>query len=452
MSTSMPQQARQMTDSTQEAHEIGVEAYIYLYPLVIMDVTRRQMTNIEAGKQPGFGPMNAFSHMRAFPDAAFKAVPWANFDTLYSLTWLDLTGEPMVLSAADTGGRYYMLPMQDMWTDVFAVPGKRTSGTQAGHFAVVPPGWQGELPAGVRRIAASTPYVWIIGRTQTNGPTDYEAVHQVQDGFTITPLSQWGQEPQPVTVTIDPTVDMTTTPLQQVNRMQAGAYFAYAAELMKLHPPHLTDWSILTRMQRIGLAPGNSFAIETLDPVIKQALERAASEGLQAMQAKVPTLARLVNGWQMNTDTMGVYGDYYLKRATLAMLGLGSNPPEDAIYPLAFADADGKPINGDNNYVLHFDKAALPPVKAFWSVTMYDQDGYQVANPLNRNALGDRDALQYNADGSLDLSIQHESPGPEREVNWLPAPRGPLSLFMRLYEPKTEVLDGRWEPPALQRV
>ena len=452
MSTNIPQQARQITDSAQDAYEIGVEAYIYLYPLVTMDVTRRQMTNIEAGKRPGFGPMNTFSHMRAFPPADLKVVVRPNFDTLYSSGWLDLTSEPMIISAPDTGGRYYLLPMLDMWTDAFAVPGKRTSGTQPGRFAVVPPGWQGELPAGVRRIDAPTPYVWIIGRTQTNGPKDYEAVHQVQDGYTVTPLSRWGKEPQPVTVKLDPTVDMTTPTLEQVNKMPAGAYFTYAAELMKLHPPHLTDWSILARMQRIGLEPGKGFDIEILDPAVKQALERAPSDGLQSMQAKAPTLARVVNGWQMNTDTMGVYGDYYLKRAIVAMVGLAANQPEDAIYPLAFADADGKPLNGDNNYVLHFDKQELPPVEAFWSVTMYDQDGFQAANPLNRFAIGDRDALQYNADGSLDLYLQHDSPGPERESNWLPAPRGPLGVTMRLYAPKTEALDGRWVPPALQRV
>jgi hypothetical protein len=245
---------------------------------------------------------------------------------------------------------------------------------------------------------------------------------------------------------------MTTRPVEQVNQMPAAAYFAYAAELMKLHLPHVTDWSILARMQRIGIHPGKSFDIETLDPAMQQALNQAVPAGQQAMQAKLPTLGRLVNGWQVTADTMGVYGNYYLKRATLAMVGLGSNPAEDAIYPLTFADADGKPLNGENDYLLHFDSHELPPVEAFWSVTLYDQDGFQVANPLNRSALGDRDALRYDADGSLDLFIQHESPGPEREANWLPAPRGALALFMRLYAPKPEVLDGRWEPPAVRRV
>jgi hypothetical protein len=436
----------------QEAEAIAVEAYLYLYPLVMMDATRRQMTNVEAGEQVGFGPMNTFSHIRTFPPAEFKAVPWPSFDTLYSSAWLDLTGEPLIVSAPDTSGRYYLLPMQDMWTDVVAVPGSRATGTQAGAFAIVPSGWQGELPTGAKRIDAPTPYVWVIGRTQTNGFEDYAAVHAVQDGLTITPLSRWGKEPQPVTVTIDPTVDMTTRPVEQVNQMPAAAYFAYAMELMKLHPPHVTDWSILARMHRIGIDPRKSFDSESLDPTIQQALNQAVRAGQQAMQAKVPTLGRLVNGWQVSAETMGVYGNYYLKRATLAMVGLGSNPPEDAIYPLTFADGDGQPLNGENDYVLHFDKNEVPPVEAFWSVTLYDRDGFQVANPLNRCALGDRDPLRYDHDGSLDLLIQHESPGPDQEANWLPAPRGPLALFMRLYAPKPEVLDGRWEPPAVRRV
>jgi hypothetical protein len=444
-----------ITSDLRDEHEalaIALEAYLYLYPLVMMDITRRQMTNTEAGQQVGVGPMNTFSHIRAFPPPEFKAVPWANFDTLYSSAWLDLTVEPLIVSAPDTDERYYLLPLQDMWTDVVAVPGKRTSGTQAGHFAVVLAGWQGELPRGVRRIEAPTPYVWVIGRTQTNGPEDYAAVHQVQDGFAITPLSRWGQEPPPVTVTIDPTVDMTTRPVDQVNQRSAAAYFAYALALMKLHPPHVTDWSILTRMERIGIGPGESFDFQTLDPAIKQALDRAVTAGQQAMKAKVPKVGRLVNGWQMNADTMGVYGNYYLKRATVAMVGVGSNPPEDAIYPLTWNDADGEPLNGENDYVLHFDRHELPPVDAFWSVTLYDQDGFQVPNQLNRSALGDRDALRYDADGSLDLFVQHESPGPEREANWLPAPHGALALFMRLYAPKAAVLDGRWEPPAVRRV
>lgn len=448
--TATPAAAQKISEL--EAYEIGIEAYIYLYPLNMMDVTRRITTNFEPGTKPGMGPMNAFSHMRAFPPADFREVVRPNFDTLYSSAWLDLTKEPAIISAPDTSGRYYLLPMLDMWTDVFAVPGKRTSGTKAASWAVVPPGWIGSLPAGIQRIDAPTPYVWIIGRTQTNGPKDYAAVHKVQDGFRVTPLSQWGKAPRPVAVKIDPTIDMKTEPLRQVNNMPAAKYFAYGAELMKLHPPHVTDWSIVARMKRIGLEPGKSFDMAKASPAVRAGLERAAPDALKAIQAKVATLARVVNGWQMNTDTMGVYGNYYLKRAIIAMIGLGANQPEDAIYPMCIADADGKPLKGENKYVLHFAKSELPPVSAFWSLTMYDAEGYQVANPLNRFAIGDRDPLLFNADGSLDIYLQHESPGKDKEANWLPSPKsGMLAVTLRLYAPRTDALDGRWNPPAIMR-
>jgi hypothetical protein len=451
VATGAPQAAEEVTE--QEAYDIGLEAYIYLYPLISMEVTRRISTNQEPGAKAGMGPMNAFHHMRAYPTADFREVVRPNFDTLYSSAWLDLTEEPQIVSAPDTAGRYYLLPMLDMWSDVFAVPGKRTSGTIAANFAVVPQGWKGKLPKGIRRIEAPTAYVWIIGRTQTNGPKDYEAVHKVQDGYRITPLSRWGKKTRPVKAVIDPDVDVNTPPLIQVNTMLAGKYFSLGTDLMKLNPPHVADWSMVSRMSRIGLEPGRRFDFDKVSPAVKAGLERAAADGLKRMKEKTPTLARVVNGWQMNTDTMGVYGNYYLKRAIVAMVGLGANPPEEAVYPLNMADADGKPLDGTRRYLLHFGREELPPVSAFWSITMYDQEGYQVANPLNRFAIGDRDELKFNADGSLDLYIQHDSPGAGKESNWLPAPgKGTLGVTMRLYAPKAEVLDGRWAPPTVKRV
>jgi hypothetical protein len=339
--------------------------------------------------------------------------------------------------------------MLDMWTDVFAVPGKRTSGTTAANYAVVPPGWSGALPTGVEKINAPTPYVWIIGRTQTNGPKDYAAVNKLQDGFRMVPLSQWGKPPTAVSVSIDPSVDMKTPPVRQVNGMPAADYFAYGAKLMKDNPPHATDWSTLARLKRIGIEPGR-FDPGKVDPA---ALAQGAAAGLQQMQDKLPTLARVTNGWQMNTDTMGVYGSYYLKRAIVAMVGLGANQVDDAIYPLNIVDAEGKPVMGEHNYVLSFKKNELPPVSAFWSLTMYDAEGFQVANPIDRFAIGDRDDLKYNADGSLDLYIQADNPGAEKESNWLPAPKsGVLGLTLRLYAPKPEVADGRWNPAPIKRV
>jgi len=436
----------------QEAYEIGKEAYLYFYPLISMDVTRKVMTNIEAGKKPGAGPMNEFHHVRTYPPADFRDVVRPNFDTLYSIAWLDLTREPIILSTPDTKGRYYLLPLLDMWTDVFAVPGKRTSGAGAGNFAIVPQNWKGRLPAGVERIDAPTSYVWIVGRTQTNGPQDYDAVHAVQDGYRLTPLSHWRKPLKPAAAKIDPNVDMKTPPLEQVDSMPAGKFFAYGAELMKANPPHVTDWSQLARLKRIGVERGKSFNFDSADPAVKRALEKARTDGLALMKEKTPTLARVVNGWQMNTDTMGVYGNYYLKRAIVAQVGLGANQPEDAIYPLNLADSDGKPLKGEEKYVLHFTKAELPPVDAFWSITLYDGQGFQVANALNRFAIGDRDPLKYNADGSLDLYIQNANPGPEKESNWLPSPAsGAENITMRLYAPKPPALDGRWAPPPVRR-
>ena len=435
--------------SPAEARAIAQEAYIYLYPLITMDVTRKQLNNTDPKSGGGIGgPPNTFNHVRTFPDADMRAVVRPNFDTLYSSAWLDLTGGPVVVSTADTGGRYFLLPMIDMWTDVFAVPGKRTQGTGAANFAVVPPGWTGTLPPDTERIQAPTPYVWIIGRTQTNGVKDYDAVHRAQDGYRITLLADWGKTPRTITQKIDPSIDTKTAPLKQVNSMPALDYFRYGADLMRQHPPHDTDWSMLARMKRIGIEPGK-FDSARIGP---DALASGAAAGLRSMTEKLPTLARVVNGWQMNTDTMGVYGDYYLKRAIVAMVGLGANQPEDAIYPLNVADADGNPVSGEHRYVLHFAKSDLPPADAFWSLTMYDEEGFQVANPINRFAIGDRDALKYNADGSLDLFIQNENPGPDGEANWLPSPKsGKLGLTLRLYAPRAEALDGRWNPPPIKR-
>jgi hypothetical protein len=438
--------------SEQEANEIAIEAYIYFYPLVTMDITRRQMTNVQAVTMDGRAPMNVFSNIRSFPPAEFRMIVRPNFDTLYSIGWLDLTAEPVVVSVPDTHGRYYLLQMMDMWTDAFAVVGKRTTGTKPGHFSVASPGWRGDLPAGVHRIDSPTPYVWILGRTQTNGPKDYNAVHKIQDGYKIAPLSQWGKEPKPITVKIDPSVDMKTAPLLQVNNMKAAAYFKYAAELLKMHPPHITDQPIVAQMKRLGLEPGKSFDLEKVDPVVRKALEEAPTKGLKLMNDRLASIALIVNGWQMNTNTMGVYGNYYLKRSQVAMIGLGANLPEDAIYPINVGDSEGKPLTGSSKYVLHFKKAELPPVNAFWSVTLYDKDGFPVANRLNRFALGDRDELKYNGDGSLDLYFQNETPGPAKEPNWLPAPKEAFNLLMRLYSPRPSALDGRWAPPAVKRI
>ncbi|TCR69607.1 DUF1254 domain-containing protein [Bosea sp. BK604] len=437
--------------SEDEARSIAADAYIYFYPLVTMDITRRQATNIEPGKALGRGPMNTFVNVPAFPPANFRDVVRPNFDTLYSVAWLDMTKEPVVVSVPDTGGRYYLLPMLDMWTDVFASPGWRTTGTQARSFLVAPQGWTGAVPDGLERITAPTPFVWIIGRTKTDGPPDYDAVHKIQAGYKLAMLSDWGKTPKPVEVKIDPSVDMKTAPKVQVDTMPPAKYFAYAAELLKQNPSHLTDEPIIAQMKRLGIERGKDFDFDKAPPVVKKALEAAPDTARRLMEWKVETLARVANHWSMNTDTMGVYGNYYLKRAIVAQLGLGANLPEDAIYPLNLGDEAGRPLDGTNRYTLQFEKGAAPPVNAFWSVTLYDSDGFQVANTLNRFAVSSWMPFNYNPDGSLTLYIQSESPGQDKEANWLPAPQGAFNLTMRLYGPKSEALAGKWNPPPVRR-
>jgi hypothetical protein len=277
-------------------------------------------------------------------------------------------------------------------------------------------------------------------------------VHAIQAGYRITPLSQWQKDSTPREVKIDPSIDMETPPKIQVDTMPADKYFAYAAELLKLHPPHSTDQPIIGRLKRLGFHAGKSFDLDKSDPAVKQALLSVPEDAQQLMAWKIPTLARVVNGWSMNADTMGVYGNYYLKRAIVAQVGLGANLPEDAIYPLNLGDATGRALDGANKYTIHFDKDVLPPVDAFWSITLYDRDGFQVANELNRFAVSSWMPFKTKEDGSLDLYLQNESPGDEKQGNWLPAPKGPFTLTMRLYAPKSVALTGKWEPPPVTKV
>ncbi|MFF8280655.1 DUF1254 domain-containing protein [Streptomyces lateritius] len=233
--------------------------------------------------------------------------------------------------------------------------------------------------------------------------------------------------------------------------MNAVEFFTHAARALAVNPPHLTDFSVLARIGHLGLVPGKEFDAGRFDAAQLSEIEAGVRTAREAILAALPTLGTKINGWTTFTDTMGVYGNYYFKRAVVTAVGLGANPAEDAIYPVLMADADGEPLSGEHDYRIHFDADQLPPVHAFWSITMYDAEGFQVANELNRFALGDRDALTYNDDGSLDILLQHRNPGPGKETNWLPTPTGPLGVTMRLYAPKPEAMDGRWNPPPVRK-
>ncbi|MBR7828799.1 DUF1254 domain-containing protein [Actinospica sp. MGRD01-02] len=427
---------------------LGREAYVYLYPLVMMEVTREQAAAPRPGVKPGYGPANQFHHLRAFPAADFRAVVRPNFDTLYSNAWLDLTAGPVLLHVTATADRYFMLPLMDMWTDVFATIGTRTTGNGDQDFLVVGPGHPGDRPAAVpstaRLLRAPTPHVWIIGRTQTNGPADYDAVHSVQDGYALTELV-------PVEHAPDPTVDVATDALRIVNGLSAPDFFTRAARALAVNPPHAADFSILARIARLGLVPGRAFDPGRLDAAQLAEIQDGVDAARSAIMGSLTGFGTPANGWRTSTDTMGTYGNNYFKRAAVAAGGLGANPPEDAIYPILALDADGEPLTGECDYVLRFDAGQLPPAEAFWSVTMYDAEGFQAANELNRFALGDRDPLTYDSDGSLEIYLSHTNPGPRRQANWLPAPLGPLGVTMRLYSPRPEALDGRWNPPPVRK-
>ncbi|MFD1218115.1 DUF1254 domain-containing protein [Microbulbifer celer] len=234
--------------------------------------------------------------------------------------------------------------------------------------------------------------------------------------------------------------------------MGAAEFFSLFVELAKKNPPHAHDYPILDRMKRIGIVPGSSFSLEAQSKTVRQSLESAREAALPHIMDAWKKSATLINGWSMNLSGMGNYGTNYLRRAAVAFGGLGANVPDDAVYPTAFVDADGEPLRSDRRYVMHFDKDEMPPARAFWSLTMYNDRQLFADNPIDRYAIGDRDKLTFNPDGSLDLYIQRESPGAGKESNWLPTPAdGNFSLMMRLYWPALEVLDGSWAPPQVKR-
>jgi len=438
--------------SADEASEIAVEAYVFGYPLVLMDVTRQGMTAVpKAGALKA--PANQFIHVREFPDPTFTDVVSPNADTLYSTAWLDLTKEPIILSLPDVGKRYYLMEMMDAWTNVFAAPGTRTTGNGRGDFAIVGPQWKGKLPADVEEIKSPTNMAWLLGRTQTNGKEDYAAVRSIQDQYKLTPLSAWGKDYKPPdNAPVEAGIDVKTPPVERVAKMDAVTFFARLNTLMKDNPPANADASAVNSFAAIGVAPGTPFDLKSLD----QAVAKSVEGSVKAAQAKIIAEARKphgkkVNGWDVMTN-LGRYGTDYLFRSVVALVGLGANLPEDAIYPRATEDTDGQPLTGANSYVVHFPTGQLPPVNAFWSLTMYNSKQFFVQNPINRYAIGDRDKLKFNDDGSLTINIQHESPGKEKESNWLPAPKDSFNVFMRLYWPKKEIVDGAWKMPGVERV
>jgi hypothetical protein len=439
------------TLSPELASEIAEELYIWGYPLVLMDLTRKVQTNFEtATGVPGQAPMNQFSHAKTFPPPSFRDVVRPNFDTLYSIAWLDLGPEPMVLTLPKTE-RYHIFQLMDAWTEVFAAPGTRTTGGNGGSYLIAGPNWRGDSPKEADLLRSPTEIIWIVGRIQTNGASDYEFVHKLQDQLKLIPLSRWGREYLPAKGKIDPRVNMKIPPMVALEHMDGAAFFNILMEALKKNQPHPHDQGLLARMKRLGLKPGKSLDLNSLPEVVKHALRAAPQSASRAILKRSHSLGSVMNGWSILTGAIGYYGADYLLRAAIALAGLGANRPEDAVYPTTITDVEDRPLTGTNLYILHFPRGKTPPVGAFWSITMYDRSGFPVENGLHRQAIGDRDKLTFNKDGSLTIYIQHNSPGPDKESNWLPAPEGPFSLTMRCYSPKPQIASGDWMPPAIER-
>jgi hypothetical protein len=436
--------------TAEQATQVGIDAYVYGYPLVTMEITRRVMTNT-AKPEGTHAPMGQFLLMRTYPNASFKDVTAPNADTLYSTAWLDLAKEPYVLSLPDEAGRYFLMPMLSGWTDVFAVPGKRTTGTGPQTYAITGPGWKGTLPEGVKELKSPTSMVWILGRTYCTGtPEDYAACHAIMDQYHLVPLSSYGKPYTPPAGKVDPSIDMKTAVREQVHHLDANAYFTLLAKLMKDNPPAAEDAPLLAKVAAIGLVPGQDFDATKLP---KDAAAKVPGLAQAQIMGHFKQAGQDVNGWVFTTDT-GIYGTKYLQRALITAIGLGANRPQDAVYPTSEVDGAGQPYSGANKYVMHFAKGETPPADGFWSITMYNAEYFFVDNPLNKYTVSPRNDLKYNADGSLDLYIQHESPGKEKEANWLPAPAGKFILMMRLYWPreqKPSIIDGSWTPPAAKK-
>jgi uncharacterized protein (TIGR03000 family) len=439
--------------SEEEALKLGTEAYVYGYPLVTMEMTRRVMTNVQEPEGTR-APMGQFANLRTYPNASFRDVTTPNADTLYSSAWLDVSKEPYVLSIPNEGDRYYLMPMLSGWTDVFQVPGTRTTGDKAQKYAITGPGWKGRLPEGVTEYKSPTSMVWILGRTYCTGtPEDYKAVHEIQDKYSLVPLSAYGREYTPPKGKVDRAIDMKTAVRDQVNKLDAAAFFKMLAALMKDNPPAKADAPMVEKLAKIGVVPGHDFDASKLDPAAAKALPAVPRAGIENILAQEKKAGEVVNGWVFTTKA-GEYGTDYLQRAFITAIGLGANRPQDAVYPMAKVDGAGRPLNGANKYVMHFAKGETPPARGFWSLTMYDSEMFFVANPLNKYTVSPRNDLQTNADGSIDLYIQNESPGKDKESNWLPAPKGEFVLMLRLYWPNDKdpsILDGTWKPPAVKR-
>ena len=431
--------------------ELAKEAYIYGYSLLLMDETLKNLSNHEAPDESG-APKNQFYHAQRFADYKSTLVVSTNVDTLYSGSALDLRKEPYILSIPEIKNRYYIFELLDAWTNVIASPNSIDNGEKAQNYAIVGPFWEGKLPDDVIELKSPTNDVFLIGRTRAeNTPEDIKIVAELQKKYKLTPLSAWGTNYQaPKKVPVDPNIDITKSPKEKVAEMDAQTYYSTLARLMKDSPAYSYDKPMLEKLEKLGIVPGENFDINKLKPEVKLALENSIKNGQQLLDKLSKTTAKMENGWSVELKG-GNYGTNYANRAAIAYFAIGENLAKDAIYPTVGVDSHGQQLNGKNKYILHFDSAKLP-VRGFWSLTLYNEKQLLNKNILNRYLLRSDDNLKLNPDGSLDIYIQFESPGKDKESNWLPSSENDFSVMLRLYAPDESILNEKWIIPGIKKV
>lgn len=433
------------------AYALGIQAYIYAFPWYYSADLRWQWAQPPASEASIFMPPNDFWHSRNLTDASWKYGGGPNNDALYSSAILDLSKEPMILSHPDMGDRYFTFQLSGFDSDNFGYIGKRTTGSDAGHFALVAADWEGTLPEGVKLHArAPTNTILVTGRTLVDGKDDLENVYRLQEQYRLTPLSQWGKKDvvKPKTNDAWKPFDRTTDPLadwKTINRAMTEV------------PPRASEMAYVEQFRPIGIGPG--LDVEAMDAATQRGLIRAAETAkgiLTGMALSSAGNIMIDTGWTISRGEYGHYGDsgeFAMRSAMQSLQAIVTNDLAEAIYPQTFSDSSGDSLSGDHGYVLHFDKDNLPPAKAFWSITAYGMDLNLIDNPINRYSLGDRTpGLQYDADGGLTLYFQKDSPGAAKESNWLPTGADRWGVAFRLYMPEQRAIDGEWQPPALKRI
>ncbi len=444
-----------------DAYEIAMEGFLFAFPLVFMELTRRACTAVPAPQGDGRAPMNEVGLPSRLPDGSSRLCVRPQADALLASAWLDLAEGPVVVEPPALDG----LPgaavqVLSLWSDVFALFGP--PGRRAGPFALVGPGFRGDLPAGLERVLAPTRLVWLRARAPLLDPRELAGARAALGGLRVTPLAAFRARAGRRAPSRPPAPDGQVAPragsaLARMRHLSASAYFDVAARLMAHNPPQPGDAAVLDRLARIRLYPGERFDAGLLSREERLGLELAVEDGWADLEA-TPLADRLVAGWELDLGACprplglpGFPGARHRQRAVLAYRGLFGDLPEDVLHPTASVDAHERTLSGAHVYRLHVRPDQIPPTDGPWSLTLYDGDGFLVDNPLGRHVLPEG-ALATNADGSFDLHVCADPPGGERTRNWLPAPRGEFLLQLRLYRPRAAARDGSWTPPPVERV